>query len=78
MYVERNIEARSHDHYCRGKATTITHSECVFVVLAMRHAKRMRHITLSPVACPTLPYFATLFHKRHDFRRNVWNIKCVS
>jgi hypothetical protein len=78
MYVECNIEARSRDHYCRGKAITITHSECVFVVLAIRHGKRMRHITLSSVACPTLPYFATLFHKRHDFWRNVLNIKCVS
>jgi len=66
------------DHYCRGKAKTITHSECVFVVLAIRPAKRMRHIILSSVACPALPYFTTLFHKRHDFRRHVLNIRCVS
>jgi hypothetical protein len=30
---KRNSEARSRNHYCRGKAKSITYSECVFVAL---------------------------------------------
>jgi len=30
MNVERNIEARSCDHCCRGKGISITYSECVY------------------------------------------------
>ena len=40
MYVKRDIEARSSYHCCRGKAASITYSECVFVALVMKHAKR--------------------------------------
>jgi len=31
MYVQRNIEARSCNHYWSGKAVSVTHSECQFV-----------------------------------------------
>jgi hypothetical protein len=76
MY-KRNVEARSRDHCCRGKAISITYSECVFVALVIQHIKRMRHIILSSVACLTLPYFSTLSHKWHDFRKKLLTIKCV-
>jgi hypothetical protein len=77
MYEECNIEARSRNHCCRGKAVSITYSECVSVALATRHETRMRRVILSSVACPTLPYFSTLSHKRHDFREKLSNTKCV-
>jgi hypothetical protein len=56
--------------FCRGKAISITYSECIFVALFTQHLKRMRHVTLSPVACLGLPYFprylinGTIFEKK--------------
>jgi hypothetical protein len=77
MY-ERNTEARSRNHCCRGKAVSPTYSECVPVGLFPQRAKRMRHVILSPVACPAVQYFCTEFHKRHDFREKVIEYKiCV-
>ena len=46
----------------------ITYCERVFVVFGIQRDMRMCHVILSPVACPTVPYFPTLYHKRHDFR----------
>jgi hypothetical protein len=63
---KRNIEARLHNHFYRGKAIIVTYSECVSVALVIQHAMRMRRIILSSVACPALPYISTLSNKRHD------------
>jgi hypothetical protein len=40
---------------------------------------RMRRVILLSVACPVLPYSATLSHKRHDFggKKQLLNTKCV-
>jgi len=45
--------------------------ECVSVALVIQHAKHMCCVVLSNVACLVLPYFSTLFHKQHDFHKNV-------
>ena len=50
---KRNIEARSRNHCCRGKAGIITHSVCVCVfvcvcaALVSQHAERVGRIMLS-------------------------------
>jgi len=48
---KRNIEGQSLKHCYRGKAISITNSECVSVALITQHAKCMRH-RVSSVACP--------------------------
>jgi hypothetical protein len=49
--------------------------ECVAVALVFQHAKWMRRIILSPVACPSEPYFLTFSHKQRDFQEKILNIK---
>ena len=46
------------------------------VHLLIQHARRIRHI-VSYVASMAPPYFPTLSHKRHDFRKKLLKIKCV-
>ena len=70
MYVQRNTEARSRTPCCRGKAVSITLSECLSVALVSQHTTRMRRIILSP-------HFSTLSHKRQDFLEKLSNIKRV-
>jgi uncharacterized protein YpiB (UPF0302 family) len=67
MYVSE-IEARSCNHCYSKESIRITHSECVFVALFIRHAKRMCRIILPSVACQSPQYLSTLSHKRHDIR----------
>jgi len=71
MYVQRNIEARSRNHYYLGKAINVTYFKFVSVTLVFRRAKRMRLIILSSVDSPAIPCSSTLSDKRHDFRNKV-------
>ena len=52
---------------------------CVHVALDIQHAKHIRRIILLSAACPAVPYFSTLSHKRPDFREKVIESEsCVS
>jgi hypothetical protein len=71
-----NIEARRCVRWCSGQANCITHYECVSVVLVIQHAKRMRHVVLSSVACHTLQYFSTYLINGKVFgEKKIWDIK---
>ena len=78
MYVSRNIEARSRNHYCYGKWISITDSECVILALVIRYAKRMRLIMLSSglsgsTIFPHIVIYGTIF----GGGGLLLNIKCV-
>jgi hypothetical protein len=76
MYVQGNIEARKRIHYFREKKS-VTCSGCVSVALFIQHAMRIHRIVLPSVVCVAVPYFSTLSHKRHNFRKTLLNIKCA-
>ena len=64
-HVQRNTEARSHNHGCNGNNT---YSGWVLVALGMQHTVRMRRIRLSSVASLAVQYFSTLSHERYNCR----------
>jgi len=70
MNIFRNIEARLYNRCWSGKARSITYSECVCVCVCFCSISyQCACAILSSVPCPTLQYFPTLSHKRHNFRK---------
>ena len=73
-----NIEARSRNCYCSGKAINITYCDCVSVSLVTRHAKRIRHIILPSVACLVVPcFFLHYLINGTILDKKLVTIKCV-
>jgi hypothetical protein len=66
MYVQHNIEARSRNCCCHGKAVSIKYYECVYLIAAF-----------SDVACQTAPHLAISSLTRYDFREKVIEQKIV-
>jgi hypothetical protein len=54
--VWRNIEARSCNRCCGGKAMSVTQHERVSAALSIQHAMRMRHIAICGLPRST-PFF---------------------
>jgi hypothetical protein len=79
MFVQRNIEERSRNHCCSGKAVNVL-SVCVSILpLVVRPANRIfsaRHYTVKRgFSAPH--YFSALTHKQPDFHEKLLKIKCV-
>jgi len=65
------IKERSRNHCCRGKATNITYSEYVFVVLGIQHAMRMRRIVIYGFSGSKILFFQRHFIFLSDFNKNL-------
>jgi hypothetical protein len=70
-----NVTARSRNHCSREKSIHNTCSACLCSD-SLKHAKHMRPVILSCVACPALRNFSALPQKRL-FTGKLLNIKCV-
>jgi len=70
-----NIETRSGNHICSGKAMSITQSECVSAALGIQHAMRMRQIAICGL--PPSTKFFHIISQRHDLKIRWLTIKCV-
>ena len=72
---KRNIVDPSRNHFCNGKAISITYFERMCVSLVIQNAKRMRPIISSSVTFQSQKSFSTLFLKRHDFLKKIMEYK---
>jgi hypothetical protein len=72
---KRNFEARLSNTFCRGKAISITYSECMFVVLFIQYAKRMRRFILWYVAQLSVQYSAHYLINGTVFEKKILNVK---
>jgi hypothetical protein len=66
MCVECNIEGRSCNHCCRGKAIVNTYSELVSVALCIQYAVRVRRIVICGLPGSAV-FFFTLSHNGTNF-----------
>jgi hypothetical protein len=73
---KRNIEARSCNHCCSGKAMSITYCKCVFVALVIQHAKCMRYVMLY-LTVQFFYIFPHYFINGTIFQNKLMNTKCV-
>ena len=80
MYVQRHIEASSHDHFFRGNqyVTYFWVCVCSLLLYSTQSVSAILYSYLSSVACLALPYFSTLSHKQHDFWKKLLKIKCTN
>jgi hypothetical protein len=75
IYLYSNNEVRSGNHFCSGKAISITYSEYVSVLaFLIRHINRMCSPSL---ACPALLHFPHYLITSTIFGEKSFNVNCV-
>jgi hypothetical protein len=72
-----NLEARSRNDCCRGKAISITYYECVSVAVVIQRAMRMPVIILSCATSRALTFFRQYLINGTTFEKNLLKMKCV-
>ena len=77
MYVECNVQGRSADHCCSGKATSIIYCEYGFVASGIQHAKRRRHIVICGLSVSTIFFPRYLINGTIFEKKKLLNTKCV-
>ena len=65
------MEGCSRIYRCRGKAVSITYSECVSVALGIQHAVRMRRIIFSSVLCCAVIIFPHYLINDASIEKNI-------
>ena len=73
---KHNIEARSRNYCCRGKAVSITYSDCISAAFFIRHATRVHFIVIGGLSGFT-QYFPRYLTHGTIFGNKLLNTKCV-
>jgi hypothetical protein len=78
IHVSRNVEAPSCNPQFPWKSKILRSCVCCLSYPAWKAHAPYRHIVLSFVSCPVVPYLSTLSNKRHSFRgKKFLSVKCV-
>jgi hypothetical protein len=77
MYAKQNVEARSRNHCCRGKAISIIYSECVCCLSYPAHTAHAPYYIVTCGLSGCTIFFTHYLINCTIFGKMLLNIKCV-